>query len=118
MTSHAVQIILEILFARHWRYFPLTSAGNTAVLANFGFDHARVLFFVHNGFPCGTNNLRNPICPPLAVFSAKTLSSDQALQSGTQPSKSNLSYSYVNNISFYYIMLEFKCFFLLIYFIV
>jgi hypothetical protein len=28
-------------------------------------------FFVHNDFPCGTNNLRNPICPPLAVFSAE-----------------------------------------------
>jgi hypothetical protein len=43
-----------------------------SVLANFGFAHARVLFFVHNDFPCGTNNLRNPICLPLAVFSAKT----------------------------------------------
>ena len=40
------------------------AAGNTAVLANFGFVHARVLFFVHNDFPCGTNNLRKIIYLP------------------------------------------------------
>ena len=49
------------------------NSGNTTILANFSFDHARVSFFVHNDFPCGTNNLRNPICPPLAVFPAETV---------------------------------------------
>ena len=28
-------------------------------------------FFVHNDFSCDANNLRNPICPPLAVFPPK-----------------------------------------------
>ena len=54
MTSLAVQIILEILFVRH---------------SNFFSDYARVLVFGPNDFSCGVNNLRNPICPPLAVFS-------------------------------------------------
>jgi hypothetical protein len=62
MTSLAVQIILDILFARHWRYFLLSFS--LFILAFF--------FFGHNDFSCGLNNLRNPICPPLAVFSAET----------------------------------------------
>ena len=38
--------------------------------SNFFSDYARVLVFGPNDFSCGVNNLRNPICPPLAVFLA------------------------------------------------
>ena len=54
MTFHAVQIILDILFARHWQFTPPKQR-----FSNFGPDHARVLVFGHNNFICGASNLRS-----------------------------------------------------------
>jgi hypothetical protein len=48
------------------------NGGKTAD-SNFFSDYARVLVFGPNDFSCGVNNLRNHICDPLAVYTAKTV---------------------------------------------
>jgi hypothetical protein len=49
------------------------------------------LFFGPNDFSRGVNNLRNPICPPLAVFFAET---------AVKPPFSNFFSDYARVLSF------------------
>ena len=63
-------VVLRDIFALNARYIP-PKQWFYRHFSNFFSDYARILFFRHNDFECGVNNLRNPIARHWQYFSLK-----------------------------------------------